>query len=93
MPKTVKTLRASAWHNMKALGNIFKNVLRDGLLKIQVQEGDRFVGLAWGNTSPPTLVLHGNEGSPGFAMLWFCQLQVAFYQISPCERYFSQGVE
>ena len=68
--KTVKTLRASAWHNMKALDKILKNVLMVGQLFSQVQEGDRYVGLAWGHL-PPTLVLHADEGSPGFAMLWF----------------------
>ena len=35
VPKTVKTLRASAWHNMKALDKILKNVLMVGLLFFQ----------------------------------------------------------
>ena len=31
VPETVKTLRTSAWHNMKALDKILKNVLLVGL--------------------------------------------------------------
>ena len=69
IPACSAKLRQSAFFNIKAIDKMLKVMLGMGFAMFLASGAD--LCLAEMETFHPTLVLHLDEGSPGYAMIWF----------------------